>query len=98
MAGTLSQLVTMQALAEAGRELRGSDALGLGGKLERTLLEAGLARIGAPGEATVFDASRHQRMSGSDIDDGDPVTVRFVGYRLGETLLAKAMVSRRGEP
>ncbi len=48
------------------------------------------------GEEAPFDTRVHQRMSGADVLDGQPVAVRFVGYRLGETILVKAMVSRAG--
>ena len=94
LAPLLSQLATVQALAEAGRTLRAEDILTLFGKLEQRLTEAGLTRLGAVGAGEPFDTRQHQRMSGADVRDGDPVTVRFVGYRLGETVLLKAMVSR----
>lgn len=96
LAPLLSQLATIQALAEGGRSLRIDDVLKLFAKVERVLGEAGLTRIGAVGEQTRFDTRVHQRMSGADVDDGNPVSVRFVGYRLGETILLKAMVSRAG--
>ncbi len=96
LAPLLSQLATMQALAESERPLRAEDVLRLFAKVEHLLAEAGLARIGAVGEQAAFDTRVHQRMSGADVRDGDPVTLRFVGYRLGETILLKAMVSRRG--
>lgn len=95
LAPLLSQLATMQALAEAGRTLRAEDVLKLFGKIEPVLAEAGLVRVGEVGAEEPFDTRRHQRMSGADLDDGDLVTVRFVGYRLGETNLLKAMVSRQ---
>ena len=62
---------------------------------EQLLAEAGLVRVGEVGTQEPFDTRRHQRMSGADLTDGKPVTVRFVGYRLGETVLLKAMVSRQ---
>jgi molecular chaperone GrpE len=96
LAPLLSQLATMQALAEGERPLRAEDVLRLFAKIERVLGEEGLIRVGAVGEQTGFDTRLHQRMSGADVRDGDPVTVRFVGYRLGETILLKAMVSRSG--
>jgi molecular chaperone GrpE (heat shock protein) len=96
LAPLLSQLVTVQTLAEAGRALRIEDVLALFGKVEQSLTEAGLTRLGAVGAEEPFDTRRHQRMSGGDVRDGDPITVRFVGYRLGETVLLKAMVSRQG--
>ncbi|MBF0423376.1 MAG: nucleotide exchange factor GrpE [Magnetococcales bacterium] len=95
LAPLLSQLATMQALVEAGREMRTGDVLKLFSKVERVLAEAGMARIGFVGEETLFDSVSHQRLSGMDISNGDPVIIRFVGYRLGESVLAKAMISTR---
>lgn len=96
LAPLLSQLATMQALAGAGRPLRAEDILALFGQVEQRLTEAGLTRVGTVGAEEPFDTRHHQRMSGCDVRDGDPVTVRFVGYRLGEKVLLKAMVSRQG--
>ncbi|MGH8674648.1 MAG: nucleotide exchange factor GrpE [Burkholderiales bacterium] len=96
LAPLLSQLATMQSLADGGRPVRIEDVLKLSGKLERVLNEAGLARIGTVGEEIPFDTRSHQRMSGADLEEGDPVSVRFVGYRLGATILVKALVSRTG--
>lgn len=92
----LSQLATMQALAEAGRTLRVEDTLKLFAKVEQTLTEAGLDRIGAVGQEGPFDPRLHQRLSGADVDAGDAVAVRFVGYALGDNVLLKAMVGRSG--
>jgi len=75
--------------------VRIEDLLKLFGKIEGVLAEVGLARIGAVGEAVAFDTHLHQRMSGDAVKDKDLVTIRFVGYRLGETALLRAMVSRR---
>jgi len=96
LAPLFSQLATMQALADAGRAVRTEDILKLFGKVEQMLAGAGLVRVGTVGAAAPFDTRLHQRMSGADLRDNDPVTVRFVGYRLGETILLKAMVSRQG--
>jgi molecular chaperone GrpE (heat shock protein) len=43
-----------------------------------------------------FDTRLHQRLSGADVQDDSVVAVRFVGYRLGETIVLKALVSRAG--
>ena len=94
LAPTLSQLATLRQMAESGREVRAADALKLGGKLEQALLERGLERIGEVGAETVFDPALHQRMSGGDVRDGDPVRVRFVGYCFSGQTPVKALVSR----
>lgn len=96
LAPLLSQLATMQALAQGERPVRAEDVLKLFGKVEQVLAQAGLERIGTVGARSAFDTRVHQRLSGADVRDGDAVTVRFVGYRLGESILLKAMVSRIG--
>lgn len=90
----LSQLASIRSMSEAGREVRSKDVLILFGKIEKVLAEAGLWPIGQVGEGTVFDPRLHQRMSGGDVQEGDQVVVRFVGYKLGEEVVTKAMVSR----
>jgi molecular chaperone GrpE (heat shock protein) len=97
LAPTLSQLATLRQMAEAGREVRASDALKLCAKLERALEEHGLERIGEVGLETMFDPALHQRMSGGDVRDGDRVRVRFVGYRFRGETPVKALVSRVGQ-
>ncbi|HOX02027.1 MAG TPA: nucleotide exchange factor GrpE [Candidatus Paceibacterota bacterium] len=96
LAPTLSQLATLRHMAEAGREVRAADALKLCGRIEQTLAEHGLERIGEVGAEAAFDPALHQRMSGGDVRDGDPVRVRFVGYRFRGETPVKAMVSRVG--
>ena len=55
-----------------------------------------LANIHA-GEVCGFDTQLHQRLSGADVQEGDTVRVRFEGYRFGEAVLTKAMVSREAD-
>ena len=94
LAPLLSQLPTLRALHESGKEVRTADLFTLFAKLEKLLAETGLTPVGAVGEICPFDPRYHQRMSGSDVGDGVPVRVRFVGYRFQEAVLLKAMVSR----
>jgi molecular chaperone GrpE (heat shock protein) len=98
LASPLSQLATMQVLADTeDRTVRSEDIFKLFDKVEQILAKSGLNRIGAVGAAVPFDTRLHQRISGVDLHDGDPVTIRFTGYRLGETILLKAMVSYRND-
>lgn len=97
LAPLLAQLATMESLAGGERAPRLEDVLKMFDMLEKVLAEDGLVRIGAVGEETSFDARWHQRIGGAEIDDGDRIRVRFVGYRMGENVLLKAMVSRAGE-
>jgi len=92
----LAQLATLQAMADAGREVRAGDVLKLAGKIKRVFLDSGLTPLGQPGDVCPFDAQIHQRISGGDVQDGDPVKVRFEGYRFRDAVIVKAMVSREG--
>lgn len=94
LAPLLAQLATMEAMSGGERAPRLEDVFKLLGMLEKALAEGELTRIGTVGEEAVFDTRWHQRMSGAEVDDGDRIRVRFIGYRMGENVLLKAMVSR----
>jgi molecular chaperone GrpE len=96
LAGPLAQLATMQALADAGSDLRVTDVLMLVARIESALGEAGLARFGQVGAQVPFDPSLHESLSGADLRPGEPVIVRFIGYRVGARVARKAMVDRPG--
>lgn len=93
MAGPLANLAALAAAAEAGEEVEVGDLLSLIRSLEKELGRAGLERIGHVGEQTQFDVACHQRMSGGAVEAGTLVTVHLPGYRAGDKVLAKAMVS-----
>lgn len=95
LAPLLAQADAMRHAATVGQPARSEDVLTLVGKIERALLDEGVARIGDAGEETAFDTRLHQRLSGGDVREGDAVRVRFVGYRQDERILVKAMVSRK---
>jgi len=97
LAGVLANLMALTAMAEAGREVEVTDLTQLIRGLEKELARAGLEAIGRPGEKTMFETSCHQRMSGGAVQSGIPVTVHLPGYRLGDKVLLKAMVSTRDE-
>lgn len=91
-----AQADAMRHFVSGGQTARVEDALTLVAKLEKAVLEeAGLDRIGETGAEAGFDPRLHQRLSGGDMSDGDAVVVRFVGYRRGETVIGKALVSRK---
>jgi molecular chaperone GrpE (heat shock protein) len=97
LAGTLGNLNVLTAMADAGREVETGDLIQLIKGLEKELGRAGLEPIGAVGEKTLFAVASHQRMSGGAVRDGVPVTVQIPGYRLGEKILSKALVSARAD-
>ncbi|MBP7638302.1 MAG: hypothetical protein KBA18_10535 [Kiritimatiellae bacterium] len=92
LAGPLSNLATLEALARSGRPVDAADLLGLFDGVVKELRRAGLEQVGAVGEEAGFDAAAHQRMSGGTVHQGAPIVVEIPGYRLGETVLLKAMV------
>jgi molecular chaperone GrpE (heat shock protein) len=93
LAGPLSNLAALATLAEAGQEVQSKDLASLVRGVEKELARAGLEPVGTVGEASRFDARFHQRMSGGTVKDGTSVTVRLPGYRFGEKVLLRAMVS-----
>jgi len=97
LAGTLGNLNVLTAMADAGREVETGDLIQLIKGLEKELGRAGMETIGAVGEKTLFAVGSHQRMSGGAVRDGVPVTVQIPGYRLGEKILSKALVSARAD-
>ena len=93
VSGPLSNLAALTAMAEGGKEVEVGDLVQLVRDVEKELARAGLEPIGRVGEKTQFDVAGHQRMSGAAVRAGTPVTVRVPGYRFGEKVLFKAMVS-----
>jgi molecular chaperone GrpE (heat shock protein) len=89
----LSQLVTLKDMNEKGKDIRPADILKLFSKIEKLFYDIGLQRVGEVGETAEFDPAVHQRMSGAGLQNGDPVKVRFVGYRFNRVVVTKAMVS-----
>ncbi len=89
----LSQLVTLKDMNEKGKDIRSADILKLFSKIEKLFYDIGLQRVGEVGETAEFDPAVHQRMSGAGLQNGDPVKVRFVGYRFDRVIATKAMVS-----
>ncbi len=96
LAPLVAQADAMKHFQDSGRAITAEDALAIVARIEAAIAEEGVERIGAAGEETAFDSRRHQRLSGGDVRDGDPVEVRFIGFRQGERILAKALVSRKG--
>lgn len=94
LAGPLSNLAVLRHRHESGQEVQLPDLFKLCERFEQELADRGLERIGQVGAETGFDPSVHQRLSGGDTGEGDPVCVRFIGYRFSGKVLAKAMVTR----
>ena len=93
LAGPLANLAALAEMSDAGQQVEAADLLSLIRSLEKTLRRAGLESIGRVGETSAFDVACHQRMSGGAVHAGTTVTVQLPGYRLGEKILLKAMVT-----
>lgn len=93
ISGPLATLAGLTSMAEAGDQVELADLLQLVRDLQKVLARAGLEQIGTVGERTQFDVAGHQRMSGGGVRAGTQVTIRLPGYRIGEKVLIKAMVS-----
>lgn len=89
----LGQLARFEALLRQGRTLDPGDVLTIGSDIERELTRAGLERDGETGQSVPFDASFHQRLSGSAPRESTVVTVVTPGYRFKGKTLIKATVT-----
>jgi hypothetical protein len=60
--------------------------------VEQLLQQWGVEALAPVGEQVPYDPHRHQLMEGS-AEPGEPVLVRYTGYRQGDKLLFRAKVS-----
>ena len=78
---------------EAKPDLPAKNITPLFAPLESLMQSWGVSQIGAAWEQVAYDPKLHQPDS-PDIEVGELVYVRFVGYRDGDTILSPAKVSR----
>jgi hypothetical protein len=84
---------TVAKAVQAKPEMPAKNLVPLFTPLANLLQQWGYESIGAPWEAVAFNPQWHQP-DVPDIQPGEAVYVRFVGYRDGETVLVPAKVSR----
>lgn len=84
---------TVTKAAQAKPEMLAKHVTPLFTPLENLLDSWGYAAIGEPWAAVEFDPQLHQP-DVADIEPGEAVYVRFVGYRYGEVIVCPAKVSR----
>lgn len=87
----LLQWPTAKAAALHNPQLPAAKIIPLLKPLEQLLEKWEIEPIGSPGEHLGFDPYTHQLMEGT-AQPGDPVKVRYVGYRLADKLLYRAFV------
>ncbi|MBI1748710.1 MAG: nucleotide exchange factor GrpE [Acidobacteria bacterium] len=95
LASPMANLSTLAAFSAAGQEPGIQDLLSSFRHLEKQLKAAGLEQVGNVGETVSFEVALHQRVSGGAVSAGTPVTVRLPGYRFGDKVLLKAMVTAK---
>jgi molecular chaperone GrpE (heat shock protein) len=96
----LTQLPTIESEVNDGANLQARDVLAILSPLDEWLEESGIGLIGQVGEELTFDPALHRAVGqgARSISPGDPVSVKYVGYRLDSEILAKAQVTLvRGE-
>lgn len=88
----LLQWPTVAHAVEKNPDLPASRVVPLVQPVQDLLAAWGIEAIAPVGTETAFDPQQHELLKG-DVKPGDPVRVRYTGYRQGETLLHRAKVS-----
>ena len=89
-AAPLATLSAMQARHAEQGNLNPADLLQVASSFRTILAERGLAEIGAVGETQPYDPALHQMLDGTRPQLGEPVLIRFAGFRFNGKLVAKA--------
>jgi molecular chaperone GrpE (heat shock protein) len=97
LCGPLATLSTLAHAARADQPVEAREIADLVVSVEKALHAFGLEPIGEPGAEMPFEVALHQRMSGGAPHGGEHVRVRLPGFRLGQKVLQKAMVTGKRE-
>lgn len=89
----LTNYPTVSKMAQAKPDLPAKNLISLFTPLENLLHSWGYEAIAAPWQQVPYDPQLHQP-DVPDMEVGEMVYVRFIGYRQGETILCPAKVSR----
>jgi hypothetical protein len=89
----LTSFPSARHLVQVKPDLPAKNMISLFTPLETLLRDWGYEMIGSPWAAVAYDPQLHQP-DVVDLQPGETVYVRFVGYRQGETILCPAKVSR----
>lgn len=89
-AAPLATLSAMQARQAEKGDLNPADILQVSLSFRKILAERGLEQIGVVGETQPYDPAFHQMLDGSRSQPGEPVLIRFAGFRFNGKLVAKA--------
>ncbi|MGG6268169.1 hypothetical protein ACQ4M3_33200 [Leptolyngbya sp. AN03gr2] len=89
----LTQYPSVRRMAETKPDLPARNLIGMVTALDNLIKFWGYQSIGKPWEQVEFDPQLHQGDVG-DLEPGESVYVRFVGYRSDDRILVPAKVSR----
>lgn len=89
----LTQYPSVRRMTEAKPELPARNLIGMFTSLDNLVRFWGYQAIGQPWEQVEFDPQFHQG-DVTDLELGESVYVRFIGYRSGDRILVPAKVSR----
>lgn len=95
--GPLANLSAMQARYRQDGNIKVADLLSVAIKIEASLHDFGLEAFGAVGETTSFDPGLHHLLDADIPVEGEPVVVRFTGYRYKGRTIRKTMVRKVSE-
>jgi hypothetical protein len=89
----LTQYPSLRPMVAAQPDLPARNLIAMFTVLDNLLEDWGITPIGAPWEALIYDPQLHQG-DAADLQLGESVYVRFVGYRQADRILVPAKVSR----
>jgi len=94
--GLAVQLPTIRAAVAGGAQLGAAEVLGVVAPLESALRDLGFEPIGAANQTVEFDPTLHRaaQPAAAPPTSGEPVRVRYVGYRYKDQIVCKAEVTR----
>ena len=89
----LTSYPTVRAIVKTKPNLPAKNLVALFKPLDNLLANWGIETIGKPWEKAPYNPQLHQSDS-QDIEEGELVYIRFIGYRQGDRILSPAKVSR----
>ena len=89
----LTSYPTIRAIVKAQPGLPAKNLVALFKPLDNLLANWGIETIGNPWQKVPYNPQLHQSDT-QDIEEGESVYIRFIGYRQGDRILSPAKVSR----
>ena len=97
-AAPLANLSAMQVRHREQGDLNPSDIFQVAAAFDKILAERGMQPIGKVGESQPYDPVLHQMLDVTNPLPGQPVQIRFVGFRFKGKLIVKAQAGSVSKP